>query len=420
MNAEIIAIGDEITSGQLLDTNTQWLSQRIEEMGIRVLYHTTVGDELEPCTDVFRRAIERAELIVVTGGLGPTADDLTRETIAEATDRPLQFNEEALRHIERLFAGRNRKMPERNKQQAYFPAGAQVIHNPNGTAPGIDLTIERPEQLTGRGPCRLFALPGVPAEMREMWEASVGGAINEFGGGQRIIRRKRINCFGAGESQIEEMLPDMIRRGRQPTVGITASQASIILRIVAEGSTEADCNAAIGPTEATIRERLGTLVYGEDDEQLQDAIVGLLQRQRKTFATVEWGTTGLVAQWFNNAWFNNATDAQHVYRGGLVVPNENALKRVLGVDSAAGAELARAMAAGCRERFDTDYALAIGRFPRFDPTLAEPETVFFALATPERVAVKETPFVGHPALLKVLYAKRALNMVRLALLKRGE
>ena len=421
MNAEIIAIGDEITSGQLLDTNTQWLSQRIEQIGIRVLYHTTVGDELQPCADVFRRAIERADLIVITGGLGPTADDLTREALAEATDRPLQFSEEALRHIQRLFARFNKKMPERNQRQAYFPADARIVHNPNGTAPGIDLTIDRSQEHGDRGPCRVFALPGVPAEMKEMWETSVGGAINAFGGGHRVICRKRINCFGAGESQIESMLPDMIRRGRKPTVGITASQASIILRIVAEGPTEADCIAAIGPAEAIIRECLGKLVYGEDDVQLQDAVGELLRGKEATLATVEWGTAGLIA-----SWLNGTPHARDVYRGGLVVPSERALGSVLGIDvpsplvETSDEDLARGMAAACRDRFGTDYGLSIGRFPTVTSTRAKPENVCFALATPGHVVVRKAPFVGHPALIKVLNAKRALDMLRLALLEPGE
>ena len=176
MHAEIIAIGDEITSGQLLDTNTQWLSQRLEELGVRVLYHSTVGDELAPCVEVFRQAIDRADVVVATGGLGPTADDLTREALAEATGRPLQLDADALEHIRAMFARRKRPMPPQNELQAMFPAGSRVVRNPHGTAPGIDLEVPR----AGRSPCRIICLPGVPAEMVEMWHDSVAATIRGF------------------------------------------------------------------------------------------------------------------------------------------------------------------------------------------------------------------------------------------------
>ena len=143
MHAEILAIGDEITSGQTLDTNSQWLSQRLEELGVRVLYHTTVGDELAPCAEVFRQAIDRADLVVATGGLGPTADDLTRQALAQATGRELQLDPEALEHIRGMFARRGRPMPPQNELQAMFPAGSRVVRNPHGTAPGIDLEVPR-------------------------------------------------------------------------------------------------------------------------------------------------------------------------------------------------------------------------------------------------------------------------------------
>lgn len=414
MHAEIIAIGDEITSGQLLDTNSRWLSQRLGELGIRVLYHTTVADELDPCAEVFRRAIARADLVVATGGLGPTADDLTRGAIAKAVDRELVLDLKALEHIRGMFARRQRKMPQQNERQAMIPAGGQMIHNPHGTAPGIDLKVPR----DGFGPCRLLALPGVPAEIREMWHDSVAQRLREMAPGGRMIRHWRIKCFGAGESQVEAMLPEMIRRGRTPTVGINASQTTIILRISAEGASEEECRAAMEPTVATIRRSLGTLVFGEDDDELQDAVVRLLRRQEKTLATAEWGTAGLVTQWLDSA-----AGAEACYRGGVVAAGREALAGVLGIEpehltrrATTGGEVGRAMAVACRQRFVADYGLGVAGFPPFDPSAVEPKAVFVALATPGGVQLEEFPLAGHPATLKVFIAKRALNMVRLALL----
>jgi nicotinamide-nucleotide amidase len=411
MYAEIIAIGDEITSGQLLDTNSQWLSLRLEELGVRTLYHSTVGDELQPCAEVFRRAIERADIVVATGGLGPTADDLTRDALALAIARPLQLDADSLEYIRSLFARRNRPMPPQNQRQAMFPAGSRVIHNPHGTAPGIELEVSR----EGRPPCRVFVLPGVPAEMFEMWQSHVVAAIRNLPGPRRVIRRRRIHCFGAGESQIESMLPDLIRRGRQPTVGITASKATITLRIVAEGDSEAGCDAAIEPVVATIRQCLGTLVFGEEDDELQHALLRRLRDRRQTLATVEWATAGMVADWLGHV--DNAGGA---YRGGLMVSDEATCRSALGIPGeVAGLDsgdegFVRAMAAACRERFAADYGLAIGPFPNAGATADAPRKVQLALATADGIQTSKISIGLHPALLHIYCAKQALNFVRLA------
>ena len=176
MQAEVISIGDELTSGERLDTNSQWLSQRLGEIGVRVMYHATVGDDLAANIRVFREAIQRADVIVVSGGLGPTADDLTRQALADAVGLPLVQDDVALEHIKALFARRKREMPPANLIQAQFPRGSRVVHNPPGSAPGIDLTIKRDGQA---GSVRVFCLPGVPAEMKEMWAATVGPARYE-------------------------------------------------------------------------------------------------------------------------------------------------------------------------------------------------------------------------------------------------
>jgi nicotinamide-nucleotide amidase len=414
MEAEIIAVGDEITSGQLLDTNTQWLSQRHEELGIRVLYHTTVGDELDPMAEVLRQAIRRADVVVASGGLGPTADDLTRHAVAKATGRQLVLNEQALDAIRQLYSRRKRKMPKQNERQAMFPAGSHAVPNPHGTAPGIAMEVPR----EGTGPARLFALPGVPAEMKEMWHQTVAAQLRKAGAGGRIVRHRLIKCFGAGESNVEAMLPDLIRRGRKPRVGINASRTTIILRIAAEGANQQECDARIEPAVATIRDCLGTLVFGEGDDELEHAVVRLLRKQGKTLATAEWGTAGQVSDWLGDV-----PEREGYYLGGITISNEKALNRVLEIPdeliarhSAISAEVARAMAAACRQRFAAEFGLAVSRFPEFDPSRPAPQPIFVALASEQGVAVKSFPYAGHPATLKVFCAKRALNVARLALL----
>ncbi len=402
-------------------------------MGIRVHYHATVGDELEPIAEVFRKAIGRADVVLATGGLGPTADDLTRDALARATDRPLTLDPPSLEHIRRLFARRRRPMPPQNEIQAMFPAGSRVIPNPEGTAPGIALAVPR----EGRPPCRIYCFPGVPAEMRQMWQETVAGWIGsreEFNvgpevgrignpssdeaapldglairpTGRRTIQHRKIKCFGAGESQIESMLPDLIRRGRIPRVGINASQATIILRITAEGDSPDACRQAIEPTAQLIYRSLGSLVFGEGDDELQDAVVGLLRQRRMTLASIEWGTAGLVA-----SLLGGVPGSGDVYRGGTVVTSTAAL------DSAAEAHaetFVRKVAEDCREAMEANLGLAVGPVPLFDPQSAEPKPLWFALAGPSGVRVKSTPYAAHPDLLRILSAKHAMNLVRLAML----
>ncbi len=291
MIAEIISIGDELSSGQRLDTNSQWLSLRLTDLGVRVVYHTTVADDLDANVRVFQAAIARADIVVSTGGLGPTADDLTREAIAAAAGVALELDEPSLIHIRSLFARHNREMPERNRLQAMFPVGARPIPNANGTAPGIDQTVARPDG----GTARVFALPGVPAEMFEMYASWVAPAVAALRPEPRVIQHRRIKCFGAGESQVEQMLPDLIRRGRQPSVGITVHAATITLRITAEGRTAEECQTSMLPTVHTIHECLGNLVFGEEDDELEDAVVRLLAERGLTLSTAEIGTAGTLA-----------------------------------------------------------------------------------------------------------------------------
>jgi nicotinamide-nucleotide amidase len=416
MRAEVISIGDELTSGQRLDTNSQWLSLQLADLGVETAFHTTVADDLEANVAVFRAAIDRADVVVASGGLGPTADDLTREALAAAAGRELVFDADALRHIEALFARRSRAMPERNKVQAYFPTGTRVVPNPQGTAPGIDLEVPR----VGKSPCRFFALPGVPAEMKEMWTATVGPAVLALQPDARIIRHRRIKCFGVGESDLEQMLPDLIRRGRVPSVGITVHEATITLRITAAGRDEAECRAAMEPTATTIYECLGNLVYGEEDDELEHAVVRGLRKNDLTLATAEWGTTGLVARRLGEV-----PDGVGYYAGGAIVTGEIAIVKWLGMpaevltgDDACLTATTQRMAETIRERLGTDLGLAVGRAPAGNESSGTaPPEICFALATREGTIVRKTPYTGHSAILQSRAAKQALNLVRISLLK---
>jgi len=414
MIAEVISIGDELTSGQRLDTNSKWLSEQLGDLGVRVMYHTTVADDLAANIQVFKIAVERADIVVATGGLGPTADDLTRDAMAAVLGVDLVLDDASLEHIKRLFARHKRDMPERNRAQAMFPAGSRPIFNPNGTAPGVWAEARRP----GRTPAHLFALPGVPAEMFEMFQQTVAPAVAALSERPRVIRHRRIKCFGVGESHLEQMLPDLIRRGRTPSVGITVHAATITLRVTAEGETPEACYASMESTLVTIRECLGSLVFGEEEDELENAVLRLLAERNQTLATAEWGTRGLLEHWLSEA-----QGIQQGYYGGVLIAGEAGVASWLGVSeelvadkSGAGEKVAAAMARQARQRFGADYGLAIGAFPEPEAGAAEPPAYHFALATPTEVVVRGSTLSSHPSIWKPRAAKQALNLLRLKLL----
>jgi len=414
IRAEVIAIGDELTSGARLDTNSQWISRRLGELGIPVSFHTTVGDDLDANIAVFRTAMSRADVVVVTGGLGPTEDDLTRSALARATGTKLALDQQALDTIRSRFANRKRGMPPSNERQAMFPVGSRSIENPHGTAPGIAFSATGP---SGRS-CHLFALPGVPAELFEMWEASVADLIARVRSNPRLLRQHYIKCFGVGESRLEEMLPHLIARDRTPRVGITVHQGTITLRITATGRDERACNQLIEPTVATVRQCLGKLVFGEEeDDELQHAVLRLLDRRQATVATAECGTAGQIA-----TWLAEASPRGKCYLGGVVIRSSNFAGSLLGdacskPDAGDGPELrqlVRRLSLACRHRTGADYVLATGPLADTDAGTGHPFTV--AVATPREVIIQSFQGVRHPSLRRVLPAKEALNVLRLQLL----
>lgn len=408
MQAEIIANGDEITNGRILDTNSQWLSIRLEDLGIRVMYHTAVGDDLQAMVGVFRQAMERSDVVVSTGGLGPTADDLTREALANATGRQLIELPEALEHVQRFFAQRQRPMPERNRVQAAFPVGSEMLHNPNGTAPGIAMAVPR----EGRSPCYVFCLPGIPSEVYEMWP-QVEDYLRRIGAGREYILHRDIKCFGAGESQVEAMLPDLIRRGNDPLVGINASKNTIILRISTKGPDRQTCEEKIKPVVEIIHKCLGDLVFGQDEEELQDVVLAHLAKLGRTVAIAEADTAGMVADWL----YQSDQQAQrNVFRGGIVVPTESLARHILlgstGTQTSSDSgDLAGLLARHVRNLFAADIGLAVSPMK----TTETPRVVSFTVAinAGEKVYRREIRFGSHPDFLRLTLGKHMLNTLRL-------
>ena len=320
MQAEIISVGTELTTGAKLDTNSQWLSLELAEIGIPVLAHQTISDDMTAMVETIRTAAERSDIVLITGGLGPTLDDLTREAMAQFAGVELVQHDPSLEHVKAMFARRNRPMPERNLIQAMFPAGSEPLPNPRGTAPGIWMVYTGADGKTSR----IAAMPGVPSEMKQMFRQQV---LPRLDGSGRVIRRALINVFGVGESQAEEILGDLTARGREPDVGITVHEATITLRITAIGSTVDECRENIEKTRATIVNRMGTLVFGVEDEELEHALVRLLQQRRATLSTAESGTGGLLAHRLTGV-----NGFESCYMGGVVVPTNAAKRELVSVD----------------------------------------------------------------------------------------
>jgi nicotinamide-nucleotide amidase len=411
--AEIISIGSELTTGQNLDTNAQWLSRQLAEIGIAVGWHTTIADDLDDNVATFRIATQRARLVLVTGGLGPTLDDLTREALARAAGVELVFHPELLEQIRDIFAKRGRTMTERNRVQAYCPAGAEPIPNHWGTAPGIWMKI---------GESIVAAMPGVPSEMYAMFADAVKPRLLHLGMSGGVLVQRKINCFGAGESAIEDKVPDLTRRGHVPEVGITASDATISLRIFARAASRAEADAIAAPIEKTIRERLGNLVFGVDDEELQDVVAKLLAEKRKTLATAESVTAGLVAHRLGQV-----AGATYWFRGGIVANVNDVMTALLSVPTeliekhgAVSPEVAQAMAVACRTRFQSD--LAVSTTGLAGPTGGTPGKpvgqVYVGLAWDGGADAIGHSWLGTRVEIQSRTAKMALNRVRLHLLEK--
>lgn len=413
MIAEIVAIGSELVSGQSLDTNSQWLSRALGALGVSVRFHTSIGDDLAENVGAFRVALGRADLVVTSGGLGPTQDDLTREALAEVAGVGLVEHAESLAAIAAMFARRNRPMAERNRVQALLPEGADPLPNDRGTAPGVWLLV---------GKSRVACLPGVPNELKAMFEREVVPRLVALGAGVRVIVHRKINLFGWGESEVEAKALDLTARGRVPEVGITVSEATISFRVSADAETEGEALALIEPTLATIRERYGPLIVGEGDEDVVDALARELRRAGTTIAVAESCTGGLIS-----AALTAIPGISEHFPGGVVSYADAAKVGLLGVSAsliasvgAVSAEVAEAMASGVRDRFGAGVGLAVTGIA--GPGGGSPEKpvglVYLGLATADG-AVKSLKLELGPEqprdVIRRRSAKYAMNWARLAI-----
>lgn len=286
MKAETISIGTELLLGQITDTNAVWIAEKLSEVGVDLYFRTTVGDNVGRIVDAIQHALTRADVIITTGGLGPTVDDMTREAVAKATERDLVLDENLLAQIRRLFEKWERTMSDNNVRQAYIPRGATPIENPVGTAPVF--IVEHAGKY-------VISLPGVPREMKHLMETRILPWLRDKTGGEWIILSKTLRTCAIGESQVDSLIADL-EESRNPTVGLLAHPGQTDVRVTAKAHVRAEAEALIKEMEAKVRERLGDWIYGEGSETVEEVVARLLAARNWRIAIAETNTAGKIAE----------------------------------------------------------------------------------------------------------------------------
>jgi nicotinamide-nucleotide amidase len=352
VRAEVIGVGTEILLGQICNNNAQWISQRLAEIGVDVTFHQAVGDNLGRIEESFRLALSRSDVVIATGGLGPTQDDITREGLAAALGVTLERRPEIEAFLRERFAAFIRDMPESNLQQADVPEGARFILPQRGTAPGLIC-----ETQTGS---RVYVVPGVPAEMREMMEGTILPELTELAGRSALVSRT-IRVTGMPESQVAGVLDDLFRASENPSLAYLASSGEVKIRLTAKAPSRAEAEALIEPLAEKVTARLGGHVFSSDDEDLELVIGRLLKSADRSVATGESLTGGSLA-----VRLSRAPGASAYFRGSAVCYTPEAKQQVLGVSKetidgpgVVSEECALEMARGARRIFGADIGVAL-------------------------------------------------------------
>ncbi|MBN2131938.1 MAG: competence/damage-inducible protein A [Sedimentisphaerales bacterium] len=407
--ASVISIGNEVLSGRTVDTNAAYIARQLRIIGVPVVSSYTVADEGPAIQRALQLAGEDADMIITTGGLGPTDDDLTRQAFAAYLGVDLVLQEDLLARLREFFERRGRAMAEKNQIQACLPTGATAIENEMGTAPG--LMAEKDGRL-------LLALPGVPREMRHMLETAVVPRLKAMVSGQSIVVR-RLRCYGAGESNIAEMVGQAMRRGRNPLVNCTAGAGVITLEIVATAPDRGEAEEMAVAEDAALREILGPLVFGAGDETLAEVVGQRLAQSGRTLAVAESCTGGLLAKLITDV-----PGASRYFAGGWIAYSNEIKTRELGVpwelietQGAVSEPVAAAMAQGARRKAHADLAVAITGIagPAGGSEQKPVGLVYIAVSDQEHIDTPRYVFPQDRNSVRLRAAQTALNMLRLRL-----
>ena len=406
MRIEIICTGDEVLTGRIVNTNFAYISQKLEDVGLSVRWETTVGDDRESLLRAFQLAGERADAVIVNGGLGPTVDDLSQEVAAQAAGVELQLDEAWLRRMEEFFHRRSRVMPPNNRKQAMLPVTAEVIDNPIGTACGFALDIGR---------ARFFFTPGVPRELRRMLEEQIVPRLLAKSGLQTAIHLKRFHSYGLGESHVDALLAgvDELVPDGSVKLGFRAHYPQLETKLTVRGTDMDDIRAKLGPVEREVRKRLGNFILGEDDATLEGVVLGELAGREASLSTVETFTSGQIA-----ARVAHLPGAEKVFRRGIVGRALAEVYAAVGLEGAPATgevtrEAAEAVARAARRHTGSTHALAVLVDLDEGPDRIEfGGTICLAIATEREVASRRSRIVGGREWVRLGAVEMGLDCLR--------
>ena len=407
MIAELVTTGSELLLGQIVNTNAAYMARELNRMGIDVCFQTTVGDNRVRMKEVLVHALTRADLVITSGGLGPTRGDITKEVSAEVMGREMAQDEACVARLKEHFARIGREMTENNLRQAMIPEGAHIFVNHAGTAPGV--AMERDGKL-------LVNLPGPPSEMKDMFQRSLAPYLVEKYGISSIIYSRVLHTYGIGESMLETKIDDLILAQKNPTLALLVRPTGVIIRITAKAESETAAEALIAPVENEIRARLGSLVYGADDEKMEEIVGRELKTRGLTVATAESCTGGLVASRLTDV----AGSSEYV-KGGIVSYTDEVKAKLLGVPREILAEhgavsepTARAMAESARRVLGADIAVSTTGLagPGGGTENTPVGTVFIAAAGADGTVAEKHSFTGTRGQVKFRASQAALALLR--------
>jgi nicotinamide-nucleotide amidase len=412
MRVDVLAVGTELLLGQIVDTNSSWIGEQLAAAGLDTCEHRKVGDNLGRMVQCLRELLERADAVIVCGGIGPTPDDVTREAIAEVMGVELERRGELIEHISRLFGGRGRPMPENNLRQADVPVGGDVIPNPIGTAPGLKCEVPGPDGATKV----VYAVPGVPYEMTEMVTKSVLPDLLERSGERAVIVSRSLKTWGASESGLAEMIAERVDQQTNPTIAFLARGIEgIYVRMTAKAATEEEARALLDDEDRELRSVLGELVFAVDDDTMESEVLRLCEARKWTLGVAESLTGGFIG-----ARIANVPGASRTFRGSVASYATEVKREVLGVtaEKVVTEEAAKQMAEGAQRVLGADVGISATGVAGPHEMEGQPVgTVWYGLAVPghETEAVTaRLPFDRER--IRQFSTISALNLLRMRLL----